>query len=757
MGLVSELRRRNVIKVAVAYIFVAWLILQVGDTLAPALRLPDWINTAVAFLLILGFPLAVFFAWAYELTPEGIKLEKHVDRSRSITHLTGRKLDFVIIGVLAGTLALFAFDKFVLDPSRDAELVQSTTEAVAEQAAESGKAEVAGKSIAVLPFRSRSATADDAYFVDGIHDDILTQLAKISSFGTVISRTSVERYRETTKPLPQIGEELGVATILEGGVQRSGNQVRINVQLIEAATDKHLWAETYDRQLTVENIFQVQAEIAREVAKAFSVTLTAQEGNRLAKVPTTNLDAYRLYQLGRHELSKKTVEASVRAAEYFEGAIEADPDYAQAYAGLSEAYLSQSWYGGLLSSEDALSRARPPAERAIQLDPTLAEGYLALAFVQTGEGHRAGERNLETAFALNPGLARARIAYANFLVVDDRADEAIILMEEAARLSPLDPIVHVILGEAYGGLYGGPHRIQEALDSLHHALNLDPDNPRIYETLGDLYGWQMGRLDEAVKWYSQGLQRDPRSARLRGFLTAFNLDLGDIATARMLIEQQIDMGIHAYISVELQQSALLMYSGQYEDSLELAEEQWRRSSQGPALLSQNVVITVYLLQGEYQRALELNDQAIKRYVNIPHPETTVTHGNLGDAIRRAAILQKTGEIARAQRLLNNCLEVAKTESIRPFYLYNSFPLVHVYALLGDEQNALLALRESIDEGKRTGWWIDLLHSPITASLRNEPQFQEMIEELRADMATQLENVREMQRTGEIPPLPAVNH
>ena len=760
MGLVSELRRRNVFRVALAYILVAWLIMQVGDTLAPALRLPDWVNTAVAFFLILGFPLAVFFAWAYELTPEGIKLEQHVDRSQSITHLTGRKLDYVIIAVLALALGYFAFDKFALAPSRDAELVQSTTEAVTEQAAESGKAEIDGKSIAVLPFRNRSATADDAYFVDGIHDDILTQLAKISSFGKVISRTSMERYRETTKPLPQIGQELGVATILEGGVQRVGSQVRINVQLIEAATDKHLWAETYDRQLTVENIFQVQAEIAREVAKALSVTLTAREDNGLAKTPTTSLDAYRLYQLGRHELSKRTSKSSNRAAEYFEGAIRADPDYAQAYAGLSDAYWTQHAYGRLLSREDAVKRMRPLAERAIQLDSTLAEGYVALGLVNWAEGLGSGimskqtvaaESNYETAIALNPGLAQARLDYGQLLSQRlGRYEEGIIQLEEAVRLSPLDPINHIVLGEAYFLVY----RIQDARETLHHALSLDPDNPRTYEALGDLYGWYLGRLDEAVKWYSRGLQRDPRSGRLRSFLTVFYLDLGDIATARMLIEQQIDMGIQADFTVELQQSALLMYSGQYEESLEFAEEELRRFNAGP---TEKLVFTAYLLQGEYQRALEISDQAIERYVNNPHPETTVTRGNFGGAILRAAILKKMGETARAQRLLNNCLEVVKTESIRPFYLLNSFPLVHVYALLGDEQNALLALRESIDEGKRTGWWIDLLLSPITASLRNEPQFQEMVEEIRADMAAQLENVREMQRTGEIPPLPAVNH
>ena len=224
MGLVSELRRRNVFRVAIAYVIIAWLVLQVADTLAPALGLEKWVNTAVAFFLILGFPIALVLAWAYEITPEGLKKDKHVDRSKSITHITGRKLDYLIIVVLAVATGVFAFDKFVLEPSRDAELVRSTTKAVNEKAARSSEFAAADKSIAVLPLENLSSDAENAFSVDGIHDDLLVQLAKIDSI-KVISRTSVLEYRGSPKNIREIGQELGVATILEGGVRRAANTV----------------------------------------------------------------------------------------------------------------------------------------------------------------------------------------------------------------------------------------------------------------------------------------------------------------------------------------------------------------------------------------------------------------------------------------------------------------------------------------------------------------------------------------------------
>ncbi len=278
-------------------------------------------------------------AWAFEMTPEGLKRETAVDPAESITRVTGRKLDFAIIGLLVIAVVFLVVDNYVLESEPE------QTEVAAEQvpAAEPIARE---KSIAVLPFANRSANQADAFFVDGIHDDILTHISRISAL-KVISRTSVMSYRDTTKNLKTIGEELGVSTVLEGGIQRAGNQIRVNVQLIDAATDEHLWADTYDRRLTANNIFAIQSEIAKTVADALRATLSPEEQDRLATVPTENLAAYEAYLLGRQRLARETAAAFAEAVDYFQQAIELDPNFALAYVGWRIATAGKSSLGGL--------------------------------------------------------------------------------------------------------------------------------------------------------------------------------------------------------------------------------------------------------------------------------------------------------------------------------------------------------------------------------------------------------------------------
>jgi TolB-like protein len=459
MSLIAELKRRNVFRVGVAYAIVAWLLVEVSSVFLPALRLPEWTLTLLVFLVVVGFPLALIFAWAFELTPEGIKPAKDVAPAESIRQLTGRKMDFAIIGLLAIALIFVVVDNYVLEAEPEKKEVTAESAPATEPV-------VRGKSIAVLPLANRSANEEDAFFVDGIHDDILTQISKIRAL-KVISRTSVMEYRNTTKNLKTIGQELGAATVLEGGVQRAGDRVRINVQLIDAATDEHLWADTYDRRLTAANIFAIQTEIATAIADALRAALSPEEQDRLATIPTENLAAYEAYLLGRQRLAKETNEAVAEAIAYFQQAIKRDPNFALAYVGLADAYTWQSYQGGV-PPEEGFAKAQVAVDKALALDGGLGEAYTSLAKILQERGDSEGaEATYQRALELNPNYAPAYYWYGFLLrFFLDRPEEALTLFRKAVELDPLSAATADQLGISLQGL----GRFEEGLVWFKRAI-----------------------------------------------------------------------------------------------------------------------------------------------------------------------------------------------------------------------------------------------------------------------------------------------
>ncbi len=418
MSFVEELKRRNVFRVAIAYVIIAWLILQVGDTLAPALHLPESVNTALAFFLILGFPLAIFLVWAYELTPEGLKRERDVNRTKSITHVTGRKLDYFIIAVLVLALGYFTFDKFVLDPSRDAEMVQATTEAAIEQATESGKEETAEKSIAVLPFVNMSDDAGNEYFSDGISEELLNLLTKIPEL-RVIARTSSFAYKGKNVKIADMARELNVDHVLEGSVRKSGNQVRITAQLIHAADSSHLWSETYDR--TLDDIFAIQDEIAAAVVEQLKVTLLGATPS----VGETNPEAYALYLQARQVGRQDTREAYEQSIALYQQALAIAPDFAAAWVGQATNHF-QAGYFGQRPYDEAFTSAREATDTALAIDPdnALAHALLGgIALFYDGDLDTAA-RHFQHSLELEPANPDI-ISMAAFLVANlGRLDEA---------------------------------------------------------------------------------------------------------------------------------------------------------------------------------------------------------------------------------------------------------------------------------------------------------------------------------------------
>ena len=464
MSLFNELKRRNVFKVGIAYLVVAWLVMQFADVVLNNITAPGWVFQALMLILAIGFPFAVIIAWAFEMTPEGIKLESEVDRSDSITPQTGRKLNFMIISVLVLALGYFTFDKFVLTPGRDAALVEATTQAISEQAVTEEALAQSDQSIAVLPFINMSDDSNNEYFSDGLSEELLNLLAKVPELH-VTSRSSAFAFKGEKIDIPVVAKKLNVAHILEGSVRKSGDQVRITAQLIEAKADKHLWSETYDRSL--DNIFAIQDEIAAVVVAKLKVSLLGD----VPVVHETDPQAYASYLQARHLRRQRTTESLGQAESLLEQALSVEPDYAAAWDELSVVYL----YGGSLGLRpfpEAYALARDAIDNALAADPDYAPALASLSFVSKVYDNDlvAAARYLERALQLEPTniaiIGTAALLYSSL----GRFDEATAFNEFTVSRDPVSAVGHSNLGLNY--ISAG--RWDDAIASFNTALRLNP-------------------------------------------------------------------------------------------------------------------------------------------------------------------------------------------------------------------------------------------------------------------------------------------
>jgi len=425
--LVTELKRRNVMRVAIAYAIAGWVLMQIAATVLPIFEAPPWTLKVVTFLIMLGFPIALILAWAFEMTPEGIKREADVDRSESITTQTGRKLDRAIIVVLLVAITWLAADKLLWTDGETR---------IAEDK----------RSVAVIPFENMSQDAANEPFTIGIHDDLLTQISRIGSIKT-ISRTSVLQYRDTTKTIPEIAQELGVATILEGGVQRAGTRVRINAQLIDATTDEHLWAETYDRELNATNIFAIQSEIALAIAKALQATLTVDEQQRLDNVPTRSIAALERYFVGKQMLEGRNTKSLLAAIDYFQQVIKLDADFALAYSGLADAYMLLPEYTVAVDPGEIQAKSEAAAAKAISLDPELPEVITSMGWNRLIHDYDwpGAEQTLRRALEIQSNHSGALHWLSHVLSWQGKHEEALAVARQAVAVDPLSRLMKMNL------------------------------------------------------------------------------------------------------------------------------------------------------------------------------------------------------------------------------------------------------------------------------------------------------------------------
>ncbi|GMR14760.1 MAG: hypothetical protein BMS9Abin30_0367 [Gammaproteobacteria bacterium] len=686
MSFFDELKRRNVIRVGIAYVIVAWLILQFADVVLNNISAPGWVFQVIMLVLGIGLPVVLIFAWAFEMTPEGLKKEKDVDRDQSIAKQTGRKLDFAIIGILVLGIGYLLADKFWLEEAAgpnvagvSAETSGAATPTVT-QATDPSPANP--NSIAVLPFANRSRSEDDAFFSDGIHDDLLTQLAKIEDL-KVISRTSVMQYRNTEKTIPEIAAELGVSTILEGGIQRAGKRIRINAQLIDVTTDEHLWAETFDREMTMENIFDIQSEIARQIVMAVKGELSTTEQQALTMAPTDNLEAYEAYLHARAATNRADYsrEKYLEAQPWAEKAVKLDPEFAEAWAILAEIHAQAVWIG----------------------------------YDSTPERFIAARKALEQAVKLNPDSATVKAAQADYLYrFNSDYPAALAAYNEAHAMAPGD--ARIVLYTAITLRRLG--RWEDSISAFEEALKMDPANVFIATQMVDTLTW-MNEWDQVASLVSQWITRYPDSRDLKGVQVQTKmLHHGDLKSARELFDLLQPWPGNVYVDTA---TRLASYERDFDAWLALEDTPMfiqSRKNNGDVGLSRG--ITYYLMGDEDRSRLYLQKQVDYSLAQEP----TRTYADAFVLAVLATSWSYLGEHEKALETSEKAMAMLPQEKDHIFGTMIARFHTNLLARAGKRDAALARLAANIDKAEGITRW-ELYLDPAWDFFRDDERFNEL--------------------------------
>ena len=564
MGFFGELKRRNVFRVGTLYVVGAWVLLQVAELLFDILELPDVALKWVFGLLVMGAPVALFLAWAYELTPDGLKSDPGPGSQVRPSAPSGRHFDFAIIALLVIAVAYFSVDKFMLQERQPISTASESSEF--------------NRSVAALPFVNHGSDPDSLAFASGIHDDLLTQLAKIANLH-VISNTSVREYADTVKNVRQIGEELSVKHILEGGVQKAGNRIRINAQLIDATTDKHLWAETYDRELTTENIFAIQSEIAREIARTLHVSLSPATSEALAELPTDNLDAYKDYLGGLLILDEIVPmlhpSRFEQGIELLKSAVAKDPEFSLAWVRLAKDLHFVE--GMRMHDLDVGIDSRTALARAQEIDPGLPQIHLVLAaYAASDDRYEEALSELDQAERGLPG--NAQIFHTRYWVLlrIGRYDEAFANIERALALDPKN----VFLVENYGYALTRMRRYDDARAHLSAALATFDDAWGLHREHAEVDFQQYGAIPPLVEVWLR--PNAPREAPFYEYYLAWLFWLGDDMNAAVAHAKEATVGFDGpstYFTAEELKAWIFRDAGLGDESRAATKLAWQKALQ----------------------------------------------------------------------------------------------------------------------------------------------------------------------------------
>ena len=700
-SLIAELRRRNVFRVAFAYIVVGWVVMQVAEFLAPLLQLPSWTVSFALYLGVIGFPFALVFAWAFELTPEGLRRTQDVDPEASITHETAGKLNRLTIMLMGIAIVLLLAERVVNRPDERTGIAASVVTADAVGNTPANPAQEKPKSIAVLPFVNMSNDPEQEYFSDGISEELLNALAKIRDL-RVAARTSSFAFKGKNQDITAIGEQLKVATVLEGSVRKSGQRLRITAQLINVEDGYHLWSDTYDRDLT--DIFAIQDEISNAIVNALKVHLGQAEAVNTSK--PVNLEAYNFYLLGRHSLRERTEASIERAGKEFQKAIDIDSSYADAWVGkaLATTLLSSNNYG-TLSLAEANRDAQAMLDVAFGLDPDSAWGHATQSLIYSSLSRpREALASVNRAIELNPNEGILYSWRFNALSDMGNYNAALASLERAYEVDPLHPVIR--------------HNLV-----LQYALNLDVEKAREMVTTDTAQAYAL----EAVIDTNEGRWADAVSDNKKA------LEL--VETGRDF-ELKFGLGLNYFFALKNTELALVIAPPIVQPIFEaiaypaeFLAGQPRRTFEDNDLMALGANVIALGLTGQCPQVLEL--------LRSQEYENTDIFGNVDGgisyawlALSYAACLKSTGRreeaIALGKRILA-LVENAIANGQPPNYFIF---MARTQMLLDNQAAAFTSLREALQHYNLS--WVDLSLSEFD-SLRSSPEFQQIEQALEDHM------------------------
>jgi len=683
MGLVSELRRRNVLRMAVLYVVAAWLIMQVAEVLIGLAKLPDWIGTTTLALLAVGFPIALIFSWFYELTPEGISLEKDVAVAESITHATGRRMDFVVISLLCAAVILFAYDKWWIGPPPE-------------------------KSIAVLAFENMSGDSEQEYFSDGISEELLNVLAKLPGL-RVAARTSSFQFKGQNEDIATIAAALNVAHILEGSVRRSGNKLRVTAQLIKADDGFHLWSETYDREL--DDVFAVQDEIAGAISEALKVKLALVAGEAVlpSVIKAASTAAYDAYLRGRELIHHRNRESMEGAIQHLERSLSLDDSFAPAHAQLATATMLLTSYAKS-EREEARRKATRHLDRAQELEPDLAEAHAGRALLaQYANDYESTIEHARRALASNPNYVDAMNWLSIGLGILGRYEEADAIQKQMLVTDPL-----TIVGRMnYIRNLRTRGRIDEAHEIADQLLERSPSAG--YRAHAATSFWSEGKLAETLSWALRTSHNDPY------VMTVFYY-VGEYEEARRIDAQ----GAYWIDAAE----------GRWDEAVRAAQKYLQLYPDSAQFIGS--VAEVLYRAGRIDEALPLYERA-----HDLEPEGRPIPGSFGAAwaMQLALARRKAGDEEGAQAAVQMARQAnAAGRAAGQKNLIHDTVGAMIAAFDDDPDRAIEAMRSAI---RRGGRWPMIFDDPLFEDLWDEPRFVALRQELDVILAEEHEKVLQL--------------